>query len=565
MVRLLAIVFALVDLIFSRQALSATIGKPYAIRISNLRSLRERDLQVASFTAEFLHDEAMMAKVEEWRLRLADQPNTWCDPEGFEPVVGHLYFISNTGRIETCGFRTVSGPESFQKFIESEMLRRGSDTILEGDQYQVTITNPSPPKAPAGKPTIRWIDSYYSYNKGVVFSGSRLAHDVDANAVIDAIDEARGKDTYIRIQPQEVNFRHRMSLLNTLTGKLFVNMQRRDGEADGPYFARREVAKNYIDAFNAVLNDVESLTAWEVLPMEDRPYQAVATLVAKNGTTLDQFLRQLYPQSSSAPAMIDSRIMSGSLNCTLPELMLPSAQALLKNSSLHETPLGESLLQTINDRKFDLTATFDMQPDSSAVLAISADVAGGQLQAEQLSASLGSGKIEGTICVVPLKLAPLEEKLSVDVYLKQTDSRLIGVVGSNNRESIEQLMAADENEQIETGSGTFFSMTVDLAPAWADEDSNAEILRQFEEAYQKWQFYSYSTVQRRFMFGKLTPLDRFRSLIDKSSKNGDWKLKASARVNDGTIFAQCTVGSDLYYLFRCRQKLTAESLTKDEQ
>ena len=406
------------------------------------------------------------------------------------------------------------------------------------------------------------MDSYYHYDNGIVFHGA-LGHSLNSTLVLEAIKRARDKDTYIEVKPQAVDSAFRKFFLQRLTATAYVQMQRRDGEELSPFSARRALQQNHIDLITAILFETQSLVAWEKMPSNDGPYQASATLIAKDGTQLRKFIDQLRSGSLTTPPMTNERLISLAADFKLPDLVAPTATALLNNSSFSQSALSDVLRDTIENRGVSVAATVDLRSDTGPTLSASADVSRTELSAEEIAASMGGGQISGDKWSRPVKLTVLEETVTAVADMTVSDSQLIATLSQNEAPEFDKRLSRTSEPQVVTVPGTMFAVVGDFTPREIDGVSMRGFIEGLEKAYQRSIFWGLSEDYRRFRMAKTTALKKFRSLIANAPPEGDWKGSASIHARRGVITARCQVGQELYNFCRARDFVAKQSLFGD--
>lgn len=238
---------------------------------------------------------------------------------GYPFVLGRAhYYFPDTGEFKSVRVAKLPGRTDFQKYMIQELARRPGVSTSGTEDRMLVMTPPQDPVKP-GDPRVEWQDASYAYDDGVlVFSGGRVALDVNLQNLRPLIKEGEGRDWHMIVQPNQAPPAARKAFFERYALGWAVLMQRRDGEETPPYRTRYNFYAMYSAALQGLVNDTESLTSSVTFPRDSSGYSREFHVTFRDETPSANMIRNLLPIDELYVSEASNALVSMHINARLP-------------------------------------------------------------------------------------------------------------------------------------------------------------------------------------------------------------------------------------------------------
>jgi hypothetical protein len=408
----------------------------------------------------------------------------------------------------------------------------------------------TPPVQGVGNnPTLTWQDAHFAYRKGMFAFGSQ-EHVLNTNfePLIPLAREARGKDWYMIVQPENASDDARRAYLKRYLPKWAVLRQRQDDEGSATYEARSKRFGLYTTALEAMVHDSESVK-WAVQTARAKTgYEMTFQVVFRKRTPAALAMQAIVPRTSRLVQHPKETLVSIASNInTTPVLR----DFLIAWSGIQEDSLAAIIMEQAG-RAEVVNSHIHLTNDSetgrvvaSGFIPWSADTS-----FRKVNPSIEESDFEADQITIRLPL-PTETPYVITGKRQQKGTRCAFAIG--------QPLDTSGTRPEMGPRQRIFSAKLDLSDVAASPDNSAaarELLTLLEERYSA----SITDVTGPLpSFIKVAP-QPFESVLPMLADEGDWTATLDIDVvNRRGLRLSLKVGRELFGLWGARKRLSKRS------
>lgn len=528
---------------------------------------REQKLEYVQLLNEFMPDKFVRRIDDALLERLSTVFHQFEDAQGFAPAGGMLYMLNRRGEVGNVRFRTVSNPETFDAFVAMHAAKRGSTVEVTRTGNNVLMTVPGPgEKRPSGA-TVRWMDSHFSYGKGIVTWGAE-AFSTPFDRLAAIVEKCTGYEWCVYGRPSEIPESHKSAFLQAVWLHSAVASQQWDAENDGDYTVRRSLSDLRLELTRRFFSDVDEVVAGKHSGDLGAGFHGHFSLAIRPGSELSQHVRQLSRGGTFVHTLPDNPVWSASFNIGIPEQGKSVLHAALKNSRWAGTSAATAISRQLDRGVIagGVVSVTDSEGNVTVQGQIESDATDREIQSF-ISPLGGLQQGDGTSSIRISAVEP--DELLRNFYLNvRADSNLERVAFESYRGDAIRL--ATEKVPGKTIADVPDRAWVELVNVKADFRTlgdlppEAEVRRLFVKCEQLYHDSIAQPYRDRYRLVQEPLLDEFISVAPKLRSDGNWKLEFVIRAlrNGERIVADLSLGRELYGLLLARKHTSVATMPR---